>query len=102
MNSRTVAKLAMLGNRSSYTHTVEGEFICVVDLDVGRSVTNDAENVVADLARIVPGGLKDKRIIYRDSEGTWDEMLLMGGEFAGFRFLGTTNKDEAIEIARCR
>lgn len=51
--------------------------------DVGRecrSVTNDAERVVDELA--VQYG--NRRIIYRDSDGNWDELVHEHGKFTGF------------------
>jgi hypothetical protein len=51
-----------------------------VDNDVGMSVTNDAENVVADVLRQYP----DHRIIYRDTMGQWDELVHFNGKFTGF------------------
>lgn len=52
--------------------------------DVGhethRSVTNDAENVVATLA----GQLGTRRLFYYDSMGNLDELLVKDGRFAGF------------------
>jgi hypothetical protein len=60
-------------NRSAYDLTVDGEQHIAFVVDTGhetcRSVTNDAENVVADLVRL--GIDVDRyRIIYRDSGGT--------------------------------
>ncbi len=51
--------------------------------DVGReciSVTNDAEAVVDALA----AEYGDRRIIYRDSMGAWDELRHSGRSFTGF------------------
>ena len=54
--------------------------------DVGqecRSVTNDAEKVVEDLfssGRLRPG----QRLLYYDSAGRLDEILIRDGRFAGF------------------
>ena len=45
-----------------------------------RSVTNDAENVVATLA----GKLGNRRLFYYDSMGEMDELLVKNGQFAGF------------------
>lgn len=60
-------------------------------LDVGQgtdlSVTNDAENVVDEIL-LVYG---EKRIVYRDSEGQWDEITHDGVDFTGFAPL---SKDE--------
>ena len=44
------------------------------------TVTNDAENVVAEMAAVLDG----RRLFYRDSEGAVDEILVRDGKFAGF------------------
>lgn len=54
--------------------------------DIGRhcvSVTNDAENVVAELraGNMLPEG---RRLFYYDSTGHFDEILLNARGFAGF------------------
>jgi hypothetical protein len=36
--------------RAVYSRTVHGDIIAIVDHNAGKSVTNDAENVIADLA----------------------------------------------------
>ncbi len=46
----------------------------------GMSVTNDAEAVVGEVAR----NYLNRRIVYRDSTGQWDELLHRNGEFRGF------------------
>lgn len=60
-------------NRSDYDIVrVEHDRIFIIDLDLGhKSVTNDAENVYSELQFFWPG----RRIIYRDSQGTWDEIV---------------------------
>jgi hypothetical protein len=72
-----------------------GFSILVFDLDDGRcSVTNDAENVVpAVLEKYSPQALP---IYYRDSEGWWDELQHVSGQFIGF---GTLDEKQR---ARCR
>ena len=37
--------------RAIYSRTVHGNVIAIIDHDQGQSVTNDADNVIADLAR---------------------------------------------------
>lgn len=52
-------------------------------VDVGedcRSVTNDAERVVSEIAAQY-GAV---RIFYRDSSGDWDELQHVEGRFSGF------------------
>lgn len=51
------------------------------DTHGGRSVTNAAEEVVAFLLPLYPG----RRIIYRDTEGRWDELAHDGKKFTGFK-----------------
>ena len=48
--------------------------------DKYRSVTNDAENVVEALISL----LKGRRLLYYDSVGELDEILIRDGKFAGF------------------
>ena len=51
--------------------------------DIGPSVTNDAENVVAELVadgQLPPG----RRLFYIDSQGLKDELLIEDGKFVGF------------------
>jgi hypothetical protein len=74
--------------RSQYAAGVvcfsSGECIAVVDLNSegARSVTNDAEAVVAELARRF--GLHERRVFYRDSMGVWDELKHDGARFTAF------------------
>lgn len=59
----------------------------VVDLNFGgKSVTNDAEYVVSDLAAAAEklGPYKVERFFYRDSGGNWDELKHDGPKFTGF------------------
>ena len=46
----------------------------------GRSVTNDAERVVAELAQHA----RDRRIFYYDTDGWLDELVHDRGRFTGF------------------
>jgi hypothetical protein len=69
--------------RSVYSRTVHGNVIAIVDHDAGRSVTNDAENVIADLAAVFD--LSKYHVIYRDTRGIWDQLLVdCTGHFVGF------------------
>jgi len=72
--------------RASYTvdrvtsNSVLGKMVFIVDNDVGVTITNDAENVVKD----VLAKYSNHRIIYRDTDGNWDELLHWNGTFTGF------------------
>ena len=60
----------------------EKRIVWIVDEDRGgKSVTNDAHNVIAMLQADYP----DYRIIYRDSMGNWDELCHVGECFTGYR-----------------
>lgn len=54
--------------------------VFIEDQDVGMSVTNDADNVVPAVLKVFPG----KRIIYKDTEGRWGELVHGKGQFVGF------------------
>ena len=61
--------------RSVYSRAVHGNVIAIIDHDSGRSVTNDADNVIADL---VSRGFDLSRyhVIYKDTRGIWDQILV--------------------------
>jgi hypothetical protein len=64
-------------------------FIAIVDRNGGgMSVTNDAEAVCSSLHR--QGKLpKTRFLIYRDSDGRWDQLVHDGeGKFLGFATIG--------------
>ena len=57
------------------------EAVFIIDLDSGfTSVTNDAENVVSYLYN----RFGNRRFIYRDTMGRWDELAHDHGNFTGF------------------
>jgi hypothetical protein len=72
-------------------------FMCITDLDEGgMSVTNDIENVLAVLVAegaLTPG----MRVIYRDSEDLWDEVIIDEHcKFVTFRALREGVRDAAM------
>lgn len=81
--------------RSHWTFEVRDGFVLVIDLGTGMSVTNDAEAVILALAQLVPD-FATKRVLYRDTEGTWDEIAHADGEFECFRYIGTQTPEEAM------
>ena len=82
--------------RARYTARCEDGAIVVKDRDLGRSVTNDAENVIADLRErefnlLLP-------VLYCDTTGRYDGLTVRDGRFAGFYPLnaaGSTDYGEA-------
>ena len=61
--------------------------VLIKDCNVGMSVTNAAEEVVLELNRTLNGGLGSRKLLYVDSQGTYDELLHKDGRFTGFRIL---------------
>jgi hypothetical protein len=94
--------------RSTYTFTVRPAkghhwpVVLIVDHDQGRSVTNDVQGIFADL--VAQGlDLEAHRVIYRDTLGTWDELLVgVNGSFGGFAPLGAHTEAEAIAKLEAR
>lgn len=84
-----------LGTRACYDYEIVDGVVCIVDNDRGKSVTNDANKVIADLCN--DGIDLSMPIIYRDTMGVWDRMLVVGGRFAGFAPIGATTRDYAIK-----
>jgi len=69
------------GRRSTYSvRNASTEKVFIVDHDGPLSVTNDAEAVCAELNEEYPG----RRIIYRDTDGNWDELVHENGRFIKF------------------
>ena len=61
---------------------VTDEFVFLLDINRGHiSITNDAEWVVEQV--IASHG--DRRIIYKDTQGEWDELYHDGTRFIEFR-----------------
>jgi hypothetical protein len=84
--------------RSRYTIESRPGLLCLIDQDDGRSVTNDAALVIADLVQ-KGYDLSSTRVLYRDTQGVWDELLTRDGSFAGFRSINATTIDAAIDRA---
>lgn len=61
-----------------------------------RTITNDAEWVVASMLSIVG----KRRLFYVDSDGKLDELLIKRGRFAGFA-PGPTDPAEITRLTRC-
>jgi hypothetical protein len=77
---------------------VDDDLIVIEDLNGDKSVTNDIERVIATIAEYVTIGRR--RIIYRDSSGRWDGVLVRDGAFRSFVPIGQFSRELAIEHAR--
>lgn len=59
--------------RSNYKYIVVDGVITIIDNNTGyESVTNDIKNVILDIERIEGIDAQEYKVIYRDSELTWD------------------------------
>lgn len=89
-------KLRIPEPRAVYSRTLHGNVIAITDHDQGRSVTNDADNVIADLA--AQGfDLSRYLVIYRDTRGIWDQLLVDStGHFAGFSSINERDLSAAL------
>lgn len=67
---------------------VTPDIVFIIDLDIGNvSITNDAERVYCELKNLFP----THRIVYRDSMGHWDEIVLdieLSGFARGYIYCG--------------
>jgi hypothetical protein len=59
--------------------------IVLTDIGIGKSVTNDADNVIDCLQKIIPGGIGSRAVYYRDSCLRYDRLRVEDGVFAGFQ-----------------
>ena len=74
--------------------------LVLFDRDCGStSLTNDMDQV---LAAIAAEDTLPALVIYRDSDGTYDQVLHRNGVFGGFRSLGATELGAALAIVRSR
>lgn len=58
--------------RSNFCWGVDEPIVWIEDLDAGRSVTNDMDDVLLDLAQELGKNFAGHYIIYRDSRKVWD------------------------------
>ena len=66
----------------------------------GPSITNAAEDVVVAVALLVPD-LHRRRVIYQDSDGVWDELVIdSAGRFVDFRLIRARTLQGAIDDIR--
>lgn len=86
----------LFAQAADFTWGIRSGVVCIVDPDTGASVTNDVDSV---LARISADGvdLHAHPVIYRDSMGIWDEIVMDDrGGFDGFLGINERGLDAAI------
>ena len=86
--------------RGRYIWRIEQNLLLITDRNLGdRSVTNEVEQVLVDLAGLSIDIAK-QRIIYRDSDGIWDGILTRAGQFVAFFPLRCRSEQAAIALAQ--
>jgi hypothetical protein len=83
----------------SVTGGVMPDGTCVfalVDKDEGRSITNNAEAVIAELYSWFGPLFDGAVVVYRDTQGIWDELLICDNQFHDFKAIGAATNKEAI------
>jgi hypothetical protein len=88
--------------RSDYNWGIKEGILVIEDLNLGRmSVTNNAEGVISEIYSQIGAQLHNLDIIYKDSEGIWDQLIPSWGVNecveVSFKYLGETNLEIAIK-----
>lgn len=86
---------------SDYNWGIKEGILVIEDLNLGRmSVTNNAESVISEIYTQIGTQLHNLDIIYKDSEGIWDQLIASWGVSecveVSFKYLGETNLEIAI------
>ena len=81
--------------RASCASQVWDDLVVIVDRDEGRSVMNDAHAVIEALVGLGVE-LARRRVIYRDTDRLWDELLVRDGRFVGFAPLHRRRLEDAV------
>lgn len=80
---------------ADYTYRITNGVISIIDLDQGGvSVTNDIENVIAEIVYKENIDPIKYKIIYRDSAGFWDGYRFLEEEFV---HIGVKSEKETLE-----
>ena len=89
------------GPRSVFSYDLTDDGILVIiDENGDKSVTNDVENVLLDIARH-EGPLGAYRVIYRDSMQRWDGIKIdAAGRFQDFYPIGAADEAQALANVR--
>jgi len=92
MNEKTKNIFA---SRALFEYGITGDILWITDEKGFKSVTNDMENVLRDIAEVIGfEQLCHKKIMYRDSMGIWDGVRFSGeSSISSISFFPLTEKD---------
>ena len=85
-------------HRAIFRRVGRDDLIVVTDRRGAKSVTKDIEVVVRRIGEFTDIG--KRQIVYRDTSGRWDGVLVIDSEFRKFIALGARHRDAAIDDAR--
>lgn len=92
--------LNMFQTKSKFNWGTKDDVLWIVDLDEGLSVTNDMGNVLSSIQEEL-GDLSNHKIIYQDSMGIWDQVILNGStKNVSFKALTEKTLEGAISKVR--
>lgn len=84
--------------KADYKYEINGNIIFIEDLDLGnKSVTNDIENILEDVAEEHNLELNNFHVIYRDCTGDIDGVLIRNNEFSSFYSIGEKDYESAVK-----
>jgi len=90
----------MAKSKSSYMVKQEGPFVFITDYDKGMSVTNNIENVLAEIESDLGHPIGEFKVIYKDTMGQIDGVQTKEGKFHEFYHIGTKTFEEAKSKAK--
>lgn len=61
------------------------------DAVYSKTITNDADYVIAQLQHRIDGGIKNRKVFYLDTMCRFDELVVKNGQFHSFK-AGTANQ----------
>lgn len=79
----------------TFDYSIENGVVCIVDRDEGRTVTNGADRVIEYLCDL-DVDVVNQPVIYRDTYGTWDQLVVHNGRFDCFASINLRDRDAAI------
>ena len=80
-----------------FQYGILGDVLWMEDLGEGQSLTNGMEYALRLVSTSEGIRISDYRICYRDSEGRWDGVAMIGGQVS-FYPIGACSRSEALNL----
>lgn len=74
----------MKSNESYYKYFFDGNVLFIEDMNKGKSVTNNIENILKQITLEERTSMDNFRIMYRDTDGIIDGIETKDGKFSNF------------------